>query len=126
MLHGRKSLRLSPAERVAMRAACTFNAQLMDYIRPFVTAGISTQEIDRLVHAYTLQHGHVPAPLGYQGFPKSCCTSVNDVICHGIPDGYVLQSGDIINVDITTIVQGWHGDQSETFLIGDVSDTREP
>ncbi len=75
------------------------------------------------MHEYTLKHGHIPAPLGYQGFPKSCCTSVNDVICHGIPDGYVLQSGDIINVDITTIVNGWHGDQSETFLIGDVSDT---
>lgn len=123
MLHGRRSLRLSPVERSAMRAACAFNAQLMDYIRPFVQAGIATAEIDRLVHQYTVKHGHRPAPLGYQGFPKSCCTSVNEVICHGIPDGYVLKSGDIVNVDLTTIVDGWHGDQSETFLIGEVSDT---
>jgi methionyl aminopeptidase len=121
MLHGRKSLRLNPAERVAMRAACAFNSQLMDYIRPYVQPGISTQEIDRLIHEYTLHHGHVPAPLGYQGFPKSCCTSVNDVICHGIPDAYVLQAGDLVNVDLTTIVHGWHGDQSETFLLGEVS-----
>ncbi len=121
MLHGRRSLRLNKVERDAMRNACRFNAQLLDYVRPFVKAGISTQEIDRLVHEYTLQHGHVPAPLNYQGFPKSCCTSVNDVICHGIPDDYVLKPGDIVNVDITTIVAGWHGDQSETFLIGEVS-----
>jgi methionyl aminopeptidase len=124
MLHGRKSsLRLTTAERAAMRTACEFNAQVMDYIRPYVKPGISTQELDALVHAYTIQHGHIPAPLGYQGYPKSCCTSVNDVICHGIPDGYVLQPGDIINVDITTIVNGWHGDQSETFLLGDVTNT---
>ena len=72
MLHGRRSLRLSPIERSAMRAACGFNAQLMDYIRPFVKTGITTLEIDRLVHEYTIKHGHKPAPLGYQGFPKSC------------------------------------------------------
>lgn len=123
MLHGRSSLRLSPAMRQAMRAACAFNAQLMDYIRPHVKAGVRTEEIDQLVHDYTLQHGHIPATLGYQGFPKSCCTSINDVICHGIPDQYALQCGDIVNVDLTTIVNGWHGDQSETFLIGQVSDT---
>jgi methionyl aminopeptidase len=122
MLHGRKSLRLNKAERNAMRAAGQFNAQLMDYVRPFVKPGISTLEIDHLVHEYTEKHGHVPAPLGYQGFPKSCCTSVNDVICHGIPDEYKLKSGDIVNVDITSIVDGWHGDQSETFLVGEVSD----
>ncbi len=123
MLHGRTSLRLPPAQRQAMRAACAFNAQLMDFIRPHIKEGVRTEEIDQLVHDYTLQHGHIPAPLGYQGFPRSCCTSVNDVICHGIPDKYVLQPGDIINVDVTTIVDGWHGDQSETFLIGEVSDT---
>lgn len=122
MLHGRRSLRLNKSERGAMRAACKFNAQLMDYVRPSIKEGVTTEEIDSLIHEYTVKHGHVPAPLNYQGFPKSCCTSVNDVICHGIPDQYVLQSGDIVNVDITTIVDGWHGDQSETFLIGDVSD----
>ena len=107
-----------------MRVAGAFNAQLMDFIRPHVRAGITTGEIDRLIHGYTLDHGHVPACLGYAGekfpFPKSCCTSVNDVICHGIPGDYELQSGDIINVDLTSIVDGWHGDQSETFIIGQV------
>ena len=122
MLHGRRSLRLNKAERNSMRAAGLFNSQLMDYIRPFVQAGVSTGDIDAKVHEYTVEHGHVPAPLGYQGFPKSCCTSINDVICHGIPDNTVLKSGDIVNVDITTIVDGWHGDQSETLLIGDVSE----
>ena len=122
MLHGRKSLRLNKSERQPMRAACRFNAQLMDYVRPLIQPGISTHEIDRLIHEYTIRHGHIPATLGYQGFSKSCCTSVNDVICHGIPGPYLLQSGDIINVDITTIVDGWHGDQSETFLIGEVGD----
>ncbi len=122
MLHGRRSLRLSKSERVAMRAACKFNARLLDYVRPYIKEGIATKEIDRLVHEYTIKHGHVPAPLDYQGFPKSCCTSVNDVICHGIPDNYVLKSGDIVNVDLTTIVDGWHGDQSETFLIGEVTE----
>lgn len=109
-----------------MRAACQFNAQLMDAVRPHVVAGVTTEALDRIVHEYTLDHGHTPACLGYQGerrpFPKSCCTSVNEVICHGIPDGYVLKPGDIVNVDLTTIVNGWYGDQSETFLIGEVSD----
>lgn len=121
MLYGKHRLQLAKAEREAMRAACQFTAQLMDYIRPFVKAGITTGELDRLVHEYTIGHGNIPAPLGYQGFPKSCCTSVNDVICHGIPGNYVLKNGDIVNVDLTSIVDGWHGDQSETILIGDVS-----
>jgi len=105
-----------------MRIACQFNAQLMDFIRPHVKEGISTEEIDQLVHTYTLDHGHIPACLNYQGFPKSCCTSINEVICHGIPGPYRLKAGDIVNVDVTSIVDGWHGDQSETFFIGEVSD----
>ena len=96
--------------------------QVMDYIRPFVQPGITTAEIDQLVHDYTVKHGHGLACLGYQGYPKSCCTSINEVVCHGIPSDDVLKSGDIVNVDITSIVDGWFGDQSETFLIGDVSD----
>lgn len=122
LIKNTKHLQLSRVERDAMRAAGRFNAQLMDYIRPFVRPGTSTEEIDRLVHEYTVAHGHRPAPLGYQQFPKSCCTSVNEVICHGIPDSYVLQDGDIVNVDVTTVVDGWHGDQSETILVGNVSD----
>lgn len=121
MLYGLRKLQLGRAEREAMRAANRFNSQLMDFLRPYVRAGMTTAELDRMVYEYTLDHGHIPAPLGYMGFPKSCCTSVNDVICHGIPDDRPLQDGDIINIDTTTIVNGWHGDQSETFLIGEVS-----
>ncbi len=110
-------------ERNGLRAAGQFNARLMDFIRPQVVAGITTNEIDRLVHEYTLDHRHIPACLGYQDFPKSVCTSINDVVCHGIPDETVLKAGDIINVDLTTIVNGWYGDQSETIFIGSVSDT---
>ena len=89
-----------------MRRAGRVNAQLMDYLRPHVKAGITTGQIDEMVNQWTRDHGHIPATLGYQNYPKSCCTSVNEVICHGIPDEYVLRDGDIINVDITTIVDG--------------------
>ncbi len=96
----------------------------MDFIRPKVQPGVTTAWLDSLIHQYTLDHGHTPACLGYPGdkypFPKSCCISVNDVICHGIPCDDELKPGDIANIDLTTIVDGWHGDQSETFLIGDV------
>ncbi|NLF68997.1 MAG: type I methionyl aminopeptidase [Candidatus Anammoximicrobium sp.] len=109
-------------KRQGLREAGRFNAQVMDFARQYIHPGIATAEIDRLIHEYTLHHGHIPASLNYQGYPKSCCISVNDVICHGIPSDYVLQEGDIVNVDVTTIVNGWHGDQSETFLIGQVSD----
>ena len=122
MLQGKKKLLLDEPSRQCMRAAGHFNAELLDFIREFVVPGAATGEIDARVEQYTRDHGHVPAPLGYQGFPKSCCTSVNEVICHGIPGDYRLQEGDLINVDLSTIVEGWHGDSSETFLIGDVSD----
>jgi methionyl aminopeptidase len=122
MLMNRRRRELEKEKRQGMRAAGRFNAQLMDFIRPYVRPGMSTAEIDQLVRKYTLDHGHIPACLNYQGYPRSCCTSVNDVICHGIPGDYVLREGDIVNVDLTTIVNGWHGDQSETFLIGEVSE----
>ena len=118
----RHRIQLTPTEQDAMRVAGEFNAQLMDALRGMVKEGTTTNEIDKFVHEYTLDHGHVPACLQYQGFPKSCCTSINEVICHGIPSDYALCDGDIVNVDITSIVDGWHGDQSETFLIGEVSD----
>jgi methionyl aminopeptidase len=126
MIRRRPRLQLTDQERELMRRAGRFNAQLMDHLRPYAVAGTTTGAIDKLVHEYTLDHGHTPACLGYPGdvcrFPKSCCTSVNEVICHGIPGEYVLKDGDIVNIDITSIVDGWHGDQSETFLIGDVSE----
>lgn len=121
MLYGKYKLQLARPEREAMRRAGRFTADLMDFIRPHVKAGIRTDEIDRLIHDETIRHGHIPACLGYQGFTKSCCTSVNEVICHGIPGPYVLKDGDIVNVDLTTIVDGWFGDTSETFFIGEVS-----
>jgi methionyl aminopeptidase len=124
MLKKQKKLILTDEQQDCMRRAGRVNAQLMDYLRPQVQAGITTARIDELVYQWTMDHGHKPATLGYQNYPKSCCTSVNDVICHGIPDDYVLKDGDIVNVDITTIVDGWHGDQSETFLIGEVSDQK--
>jgi len=124
MLPRQNKLILSKENQDAMRRAGRVNAKLMDYLRPHIKAGVTTGSIDELVHQWTLDHGHIPATLGYQNYPKSCCTSVNEVICHGIPDSYVLCDGDIINVDITTIVDGWHGDQSETFLIGEVSEER--
>ena len=103
-----------------MRLAGAFNGQLMDAIRPKIVPGISTAAIDDWVREYTYDHGHIPACLGYRGFPKSCCTSLNEVVCHGIPnDKDILKEGDIVNVDLTTIVEGCHGDQSETFLVGE-------
>lgn len=105
-----------------MRGAGVFNGELMDYIRQFVKAGISTEQLDTLVHQYTVEHGHIPACLGYHGYHKSVCISRNNVVCHGIPspDEFLLD-GDIVNVDLSTIVDGFYADSSETFLIGQVS-----
>jgi len=114
-------LYLTEEEREGLRAAGRFNASLMDFLRPHVKEGVSTDELDKLANKYTLDHGHVPACVGYLGYPKTICTSVNEVVCHGIPNTRPLKDGDIVNVDITTIVNGWYGDQSETFMIGNVS-----
>ncbi len=116
-----RKLLLGYEGREKMRAAGRFNAQLMDEVRQMVRPGTTTGQIDRFVHDYTREHGHIPASLGYLGFPKSCCTSTNEVICHGIPGDEPLNEGDIVNVDLTTIVNGWHGDQSETFVLGTTS-----
>jgi len=113
-------------ERTGIREAGRFNAELMDVVREHVQPGVTTGELDRIVYEYTLDHGHTPACLGYPGqngpYPKSICTSINEVVCHGIPNETELKDGDIVNVDLTTIVNGWHGDQSETFLIGTPSE----
>ncbi len=112
---------LTEEERNGLRKASRFNAELMDYLRPHVKAGTTTDELDQLAYDYTISHGHTPACIGYHGYPKTICTSVNEVVCHGIPNNKPLKDGDIVNVDITTIVEGWYGDQSETFLIGEVA-----
>jgi len=101
-----------------MRPACTAAAATLNMIEQHIRPGITTEEINLLVHEDTLARGGIPAPLNYHGFPKSVCTSVNHVVCHGIPGNKRLKNGDIINVDITTIIHGWHGDTSRTFFVG--------
>jgi methionyl aminopeptidase len=103
-----------------MRKAGHLASKTLDYITPFVKAGISTGELDKLCHDFIVANGAVPAPLGYRGFPKSICTSVNHVVCHGIPGDKKLIDGDILNIDVTVIVDGWHGDTSRMFAIGKV------
>ena len=85
-------------DREGLRVAGRFNAQLMDFIRPHVRAGVTTSRLDQLVQDYTLDHGHIPACLGYNGFPRSICTSINEVVCHGIPDERELREGDMIQI----------------------------
>jgi methionyl aminopeptidase len=112
----------SDAEIDGMRKAGAFNGELMDYIRPFVKVGVSTEELDRIAHEFTVKHGHIPACLGYHGYPKSICASINNIVCHGIPSSQdILKDGDIVNIDFTTIVNGFYGDSSETFMMGAVS-----
>lgn len=105
-----------------MRKAGKFAAELLQYIEQFVKPGVSTQDLNDLCHQYTIKHGAKSAPLNYKGFPRSICTSINDVVCHGIPSkAEFLKEGDIINIDVTPIVDGYHGDTSRTFKIGKVS-----
>jgi methionyl aminopeptidase len=94
---------------------------ILDYVESKIKAGVTTDDINTWVNEYTESHNGIPAPLNYEGFPKSVCTSINDVICHGIPDDTVLKDGDIINVDVTTIVDGYYSDASRMFKIGNVS-----
>ncbi len=113
----------SQREFDGMRAAGRLAAECLDFITPHVKPGVSTEELNRLCHDFQVERGAVPAPLGYKGFPKSICTSVNEVICHGIPaPDQVLRDGDIINIDVTPILDGWHGDTSRMFLVGEVSE----
>lgn len=110
-----------------MRVAGRLAAEVLEMIAPHVKAGISTGELDRICHDYIVNtQGAIPAPLNYHGFPKSICTSVNHVICHGIPsDSKILKKGDIINLDITVIKDGYHGDTSKMFFIGEPSPALE-
>ena len=102
-----------------MRKACQLTKSILDAVGEIVKPGVPTEEINTFVHERTLEAGAVPAPLDYKGFPKSTCTSLNDVICHGIPCAEdVLKEGDIINIDVTSIVDGYHGDSSRMFLVG--------
>jgi len=108
----------SPKEIGAMRTVCRLAAETLLAVGDKIRAGMTTLEIDRIVHEHTVAQGARPAPLHYKGFPKSVCTSVNEIVCHGIPDGYVLRNGDIVNVDVTHVYDGFHGDTSATFYVG--------
>lgn len=110
---------LSKREVEKMRRAGQLASQLLDYLAPMVQPGITTQALNDAAERWTRSHGAKSAPLGYNGFPKSICTSVNEVICHGIPNPkQILKDGDIINIDVTPIVDGYHGDTSRTFFVG--------
>lgn len=102
-----------------MRKAGRLAAETLDMITDYVVPGVTTEELDRLAHEFILKNNAVPAPLNYKGFPKSICTSKNHIICHGIPDETVLKDGDIINIDVTVILDGWHGDTSRMYFVGD-------
>jgi methionyl aminopeptidase len=105
----------------AMRKAGALAAEVLDMITEHVTAGITTLELDTICHEYILAHNAIPAPLNYKGFPKSTCISLNHVVCHGIPSEKKLADGDILNIDITVILDGWYGDSSRMYWVGEPS-----
>ena len=111
----------TPEQIEKIKESCAINIAVLDYVAEHIKAGMSTGDIDRMVYEQTTMRGGVPAPLGYEGFPASVCTSINDEVCHGIPDDEViLQEGDIINVDVSTIYRGYYSDSSRMFQIGEV------
>lgn len=121
-----RSLLKTPEQIEAIRKSANLNTAILDHVAKHIRAGMSTADIDKLVFDYTTQHGGIPAPLGYEGFPKSVCTSLNNEICHGIPDeNVILQEGDIINVDVSTILNGYYSDASRMFAIGKISERAE-
>ena len=118
----KRELIKTPEQIEGIRKSGIINTGVLDLVAKEIRAGMSTLEIDKLVYEYTRDHGAIPACLGYEGFPKSCCTSVNEVVCHGIPSEYeILEEGDIINVDCTTILDGYYADASRMFIIGETS-----
>ena len=118
---------LKTKEQIKMiRKSAELNTAVLDHVEANIKAGMSTADIDKLVYDYTTQHGGIPAPLNYQGFPKSVCTSINNVVCHGIPDeNEILEEGDIINVDVSTILNGYYSDASRMFTIGEIDERAE-
>lgn len=117
-----RDLILSPEQIEGIRKSARVSVAIMDELDTFIKEGVTTGEIDDLVAKRTKEAGGICADLGYEGFPKSCCVSVNDVVCHGIPDSRVIKNGDILNVDITTILDGYYSDMSRMYMIGDVAD----
>ena len=111
----------SPEAIQKIRAAGSIAAQAIQLVGSFCQPGITTDELDRIGHEFIISQGAYPSTLGYRGYPKSLCSSINEVICHGIPDNTVLKDGDIINIDVTAYKDGYHGDSNYTFLVGNVS-----
>lgn len=112
----------TPEEIRMMEAACQLAAKALYHTGKFVRAGITTNELDKIANDYMLSNGAKSACIGYHGYPKAICTSINEVICHGLPDETVLKDGDIINLDVTALLGGFHGDTSATFFVGEVSE----
>ncbi|KAI8874355.1 methionine aminopeptidase [Ramicandelaber brevisporus] len=123
-IHGRqgKMLVLKPEERDEIRRIAKLGREVLDAGARAIKAGVTTDEIDRIIHEETIKRDAYPSPLNYYGFPKSCCTSVNEVICHGIPDRRPLENGDIVNLDVTIYKDGFHADLNETYFVGEVDD----
>ncbi len=113
-------IRKSPEEIEKMAAAGRIQARCLRMLRSKCRPGVTTAELDDIVRDHMLREGAVPATLGYRGYTKSCCTSINHVVCHGIPGDRALKDGDIVNIDVTPILDGWHGDTSRMYLVGDV------
>jgi methionyl aminopeptidase len=112
----------NPEQVEKIRAAGKLAAQAIELAGNSIVVGMSTNELDVIVHDFLISKGAYPSTLGYRGFPKSCCTSVNEIICHGIPDDLEIQDGDIVNIDVTAYLDGFHGDSNQTFKVGNVSE----
>ena len=126
MLVPTRDLIKTPEQIEGIRKAGLLNTAVLDHVAAHIHEGMTTEDINMLVHTYTVEHGGIPAPLNYEGFPKSVCTSINEVVCHGIPnDEEELMDGDIINVDCTTILDGYFADASRMFIIGKTTPERE-
>ncbi len=121
-----RSLLKTPKQIDAIKKSAALNTAVLDHVAAHIQKGMNTAQIDKLVYDFTTGHGGIPAPLNYEGFPKSVCTSVNNVICHGIPNEYeILQEGDIVNVDVSTILDGYYSDASRMFTIGPLAPEAE-
>ena len=120
-----RSLLKTPEEIEGIKKSAAINIGVLDLVAERIGAGVSTEEIDKWIYDYTVEHGGIPADLDYEGYPKSVCTSINEVVCHGIPSpDDVLKEGDIVNVDCSTILDGYYSDSSRMFCIGEVSDEK--
>lgn len=121
----KRSLLKTPEQIEKIKASARINTAVLDYVASHIQEGMSTADIDQLVHDFTVSHGAICAPLNYEGFPKSVCTSINEEVCHGIPSHRrKLKNGDIINVDVSTILDGFYSDASRMFLIGEISEDK--